>query len=95
MAGAKLVCRVCGKEYEACRSARVSNDAFRWQDVACSKECGDIYFKRVLEARGKIATVVNQSELAVDSADQKPDTTVATTTAKKRTRRAKKPVEGA
>ena len=43
-------CRVCGKEYEACRSA--STGAFRWQEVACSPECGEIYFRRVNEARG-------------------------------------------
>lgn len=50
MVNAKMVCRVCGKEYEACHTLRVG-DAFRWQDVACSVECGAEYLRRVLEAR--------------------------------------------
>ena len=45
-------CRVCGKQYEACRTARLSTDnVFRWQDVACSPECGAAYFDRVMKAR--------------------------------------------
>lgn len=40
------ICRVCGKEYEACRSANVSG-LFRWQDVSCSPECGAEYLRRI------------------------------------------------
>lgn len=45
-------CKVCGKEYEACRTFRHDN-AFRWQDVACSPEHGAEYFAAVLAAREK------------------------------------------
>ena len=45
-------CRVCGKEYEMCRSAKPTTVGFRWQDVACSPECGAIYLQRIEESRG-------------------------------------------
>lgn len=49
MARVMMTCRVCGKEYEACRSANVG--AFRWQEVACSPECGAEYLRRINESR--------------------------------------------
>ena len=54
MASAMKTCRVCGQEYEACRSARHEAGAFRWQDVACSPECGATYLQRIMESRGQI-----------------------------------------
>lgn len=51
MASAKKICRVCGKEYEACRTAARKDGIFRWQEVACSPECGAIYLKRVEDSR--------------------------------------------
>ena len=47
------ICRVCGKEYEACYSAVRNDPVFRWQEVACSPECGKIYFQRIAESRMK------------------------------------------
>lgn len=44
-------CRVCGKEYEACRSANRGDTVFRWKEVACSPECGAIYLQRINESR--------------------------------------------
>ena len=52
MATAKKRCRVCGKEYEACRSAKREVGVFRWQEVACSPECGAIYLRKIEESRG-------------------------------------------
>lgn len=52
MAKAIKVCRVCGQQYEACRTAKRIDGAFRWQDVACSKECGSIYLSRIIASRG-------------------------------------------
>lgn len=52
MPGTTVRCRVCGKEYQACK-ALSTNDVFRWQNVACSPECGYKYFKEVLSARGE------------------------------------------
>lgn len=51
MASAIKICRVCGKEYEACRSASRAAGVFRWQEVACSPECGAVYLKRINESR--------------------------------------------
>ena len=48
------ICRVCGKEYEACHTLRPNlNGEFRWQEVACCEEHGAEYLRRVLEARGE------------------------------------------
>ena len=52
MATAVKRCRVCGKEYEACRSANRAAGVFRWQEVACSPECGSIYLQQINESRG-------------------------------------------
>ena len=51
MAGAIKKCRVCGKDYEACRSAKRVDGVYRWKDVACSPECGQVYLARILESR--------------------------------------------
>ena len=53
MAKAIKTCRVCGKDYEYCHSfGNADDNIYRWQDVACSPECGNIYFARVLRSRG-------------------------------------------
>lgn len=49
--GAKMKCRVCGKEYDACFNAKRIEGVYHWRDVACSPECGEIYLARVLESR--------------------------------------------
>ncbi len=54
MAKTKLTCRVCGREYTACRTAKKEPDVFHWQEVACSPECGEKYLNKVLEARGQL-----------------------------------------
>lgn len=52
MEKAVKLCRVCGREYEACRSVRRdAGHVFRWQEVACSPECGAEYLRRVNESR--------------------------------------------
>lgn len=54
---AMKICRVCGKQYRACRnSARTGVNVFRWQEVACSPECGEKYLKKVLEDRAPSKT---------------------------------------
>ena len=52
MATAVKKCRVCGKEYKACRTLKRSAGIFRWQDVACSPECGSVYLARIEASRG-------------------------------------------
>ena len=51
MSSAIKVCRVCGKEYVACRSANRNAGVFRWQEVACSPECGTVYLNKINESR--------------------------------------------
>lgn len=68
MAGAIKRCRVCGKEYEACRSAKQVDGVYRWKDVACSPECGQVYLARILESRKpaveeKIVTSLSEEEI--------------------------------
>lgn len=53
MAKVTKICRVCGKEYEACQTPNLSN-TFRWQDVSCSPECGAKYLHAVRVARGEV-----------------------------------------
>lgn len=53
MATATLKCRVCGKEYEACRNAKRVDGVFRWQDVGCSPEHGAAYLSLIRESRAK------------------------------------------
>lgn len=65
MAKVIRVCKNCGKEYETCRTAKKSANAFRWQDVACSPECGTAYFAAVLAARSKTMTDLQDHEYQV------------------------------
>lgn len=61
MAIAVKTCRVCGKSYEACRTVSREIGVFRWQEVACSPECGAVYLQKINESRG----IVKPSAAAV------------------------------
>ena len=50
MAKAKRICKVCGKEYEYCKTWASANK-FRYQDVSCSPECGAKYFAMIEASR--------------------------------------------
>lgn len=91
-------CRVCGRSYEACRTVNNALGVFRWQDVACSPECGSVYLQKLNESRG-IQTeepdtkpaIAHVDELAAD-VSVKPDAEPVKQTARKK--RAKKKDEG-
>ena len=51
MATGIKVCKICGKEYECCKTVRHVDGVFRWQDVACCVEHGQEYLSLVLKAR--------------------------------------------
>ncbi len=53
MAKTTRICKVCGKEYEYCKTW-LNTDKFRYQDVACSPECGAEYFKQIAISRGEL-----------------------------------------
>lgn len=59
---ATKACRVCGKQYKACRTANKLDGVFHWQEVACSPECGAEYLRKVTEARNPAPTVVRKSK---------------------------------
>ena len=46
-------CRVCGTAYEYCRSIKTADGVFRWQDVACSVDCGVKYLEMIRKSRGE------------------------------------------
>ena len=53
MAIGTKICKVCGKEYEACHTLRPNmNSEFRWQDVACCPEHGQEYLRQIMASRG-------------------------------------------
>ena len=70
MATAIKVCRVCGKEYEACHTLKRIAGVFRWQEVACSPECGSIYLAKIEASRAVTPTenkeAVNNAEVVED-----------------------------
>ena len=62
MATAIKKCRVCGKPYEACHTMRHIAGVFRWQEVACSPECGSIYLEKIEESRRVETDEANKAE---------------------------------
>lgn len=61
MANGTKICRICGKEYPACTTNRLTPGVFRWKDVACTPECGQEYFRRIMESR-TVKTVIEEVE---------------------------------
>lgn len=51
MAKGTRKCKICGKEYEYCRTE--TNNKFRWQDVACCPEHATEYFELIAASREK------------------------------------------
>ena len=73
-------CRVCGKDYEPCRTHAPRNGVFRWREVACSPECGAIYLNMIQTSRSNIVNAetdefgtVDGSEIKTDTLDSKRD----------------------
>lgn len=69
MAAAILKCRVCGKEYEGCRTAQKVDGVFRWKEVACTPECGAVYLDRIRKSRAKTNVVVVRDSDKQDAFD--------------------------
>lgn len=61
MAKVTKICRVCGKQYEACHTPNTTG-VFRWRDVACSIECGRIYLERIEKSRKPAAQTAEPVE---------------------------------
>ncbi len=63
-------CRVCGRDYEYCHTYQKIPDKFRWQEVACSPECGAEYFRQVAISRGELPADDGLKVLSADKDDQ-------------------------
>ena len=75
MPKAMKICKVCGKEYEACHTPNPG--IFRWRDVACSPECAQKYIYEVMVARGEIekpeAEATNAEAATTATAEAEPN----------------------
>lgn len=47
----KLICKICGNEYDACPTCQSDKVMFRWRNVACCIEHADIYLTLVYFTR--------------------------------------------
>lgn len=66
MAKGTRICKICGKEYEYCKTW-LNQNKFRWQDVACSPECGTKYFALIEASRtGKPVDIEPKEEKEVE-----------------------------
>lgn len=74
MAAGTKICKVCGKEYECCKTVRHIDGVFRWQDVACCVEHGQEYLNLVLAARTGIPKQYDDAEQERKSTPQKRHT---------------------
>lgn len=78
MAKVDKICRVCSRSYKACQTAQIAN-TFRWQDVACSPECGAEYLRKIRLSRGEIEVVeptvlkARESNITIDNEDGESD----------------------
>lgn len=70
MRNATKICRICGKEYEACKPS-FSGSVSRWQDVACCVEHGAEYFDRIAKSRGVQTVASTTVESATDENETK------------------------
>lgn len=66
-------CRVCGKDYEVCRSCKSGNGSLNWRAVACSPECGAKYFAAIQASRAKKPAEPKKSKAVVAEATPKYD----------------------
>lgn len=61
MAKGIRICKVCGREYEYCHTARKTPGIFRWQDVACCQDHGSIYLSRIIASRSGSPTKTEEN----------------------------------
>lgn len=66
MASRTKKCKICGKEYKYCKS-EVPSGTYRWNDVACCKEHGEEYLRRVMSARTEDNEVQASQEDVIQS----------------------------
>lgn len=47
----KLICKICGNEYDSCPTCQSDKVLFRWRNVACCVEHADIYLSLITFTR--------------------------------------------
>lgn len=60
-------CRVCGKLYTPCGDCERDKTAFHWRSVACSRECGAEYLKRIEASRTPVVSKLEETPIFVES----------------------------
>lgn len=70
----KLVCKVCGKEYDGCVYCLSQKDRFSWRNVACSFGHATVYLTLVnyerntidkKEAKGQLERLLNSGDITL------------------------------
>lgn len=59
----KIPCKVCGNLFTPCRKQSGVLGAFNYHTIACSKECGEEYFRRVIAARNHTESVLSDADI--------------------------------
>ena len=79
MAVATRICKICGSEYEYCRTERNVPNLNRWQDVACCVDHASEYFARVEAARAASSPTLHiensnvEQEVVISNVDMEID----------------------
>lgn len=62
-------CRVCGKEYTPCKSAKYDPTVFNWREVACSPQCGQTYLEQIIASRTPVSAKKRSSKKKQDQTE--------------------------
>lgn len=60
-------CKVCGKQYETCRTLKPILGRDRWQDVACCPEHGAQWFAAIYASRAGETTAADEAAAAQET----------------------------
>lgn len=59
----RLICKICGKNYDGCLSCQSQKSYFAWRNVACNEEHGRLYLLLVEESRNGITKQEAKTQL--------------------------------
>ena len=48
-----LTCKVCGKKYDACKTPKIAEGYFQWNDIACSPKCAAEYLTNLNQPKAE------------------------------------------
>lgn len=73
MAKGTRICKVCGKEYEYCKT---KSETARWVDVACCEEHATEYFKAIAISRGETKSISKTKKSTKKIVESEPIETI-------------------